>query len=216
MVYALRDPDEQRRRRELLRENHIAPLTDYVEHLRTLLGYNQEIPYFDPHDGGINAKLLFLLEAPGPKAVSSGFISRDNPDPTARNMTELLAECGVPRQETVSWNIVPWYVGSDGHIRPVNQKEINTGIQYMKSLRPLLPNIRVVVLMGRKAQKSWLAIEELFQTPILPCPHPSQQVLNVWPNKREEIKSVFRQAVCLSLGGAYRLTSVSRVKDEID
>jgi len=65
--YALGDPDEQRRRREHLRESHIAPLTDYVEQLRKTLGHNQEIPYFDPCDGGINAKLLFLLEAPGPK-----------------------------------------------------------------------------------------------------------------------------------------------------
>ena len=201
-VYALRDPDEQLRRRELLQASHIAPLTDYVEHLRKTLGYNQEIPYFDPHDGGINAKLLFLLEAPGPKAVLSGFISRDNPDPTARNMTQLLAECGVPRQETVSWNIVPWYVGSDGRIRPVNQKEINVGIQALKSMRPLLSNIQVVVLVGRKAQKSWSAIENLFQVQVLACPHPSQRVLNVWPDKREEIKSVFRKAVDISLGGA--------------
>jgi uracil-DNA glycosylase len=201
-VYTLRDSDEQRRRHELLKADHIAPLTEYVKQLRTSFGYGQEIPYFDPHDGGIKASLLFLLEAPGPKAVVSGFVSRDNPDPTARNMTQLLAESGVPRRETVSWNIVPWYVGSDGRIRPVNQQEINAGISSLKFLRPLLPNIRVVVLIGRKAQQARLAIEELFQTPVLDCPHPSQRVLNVWPQKREEIKSVFRQAFRLSLGGA--------------
>ena len=200
-VYALRDADEQQRRRALLQSSHIASLTEYVVNLRRLLGYDQEIPYFDPQDGGTRASLLFLLEAPGPKAVASGFVSRDNPDPTARNMTQLLAESGVPRRETVSWNIVPWYVGRDGRIRPVNQKDINAGIEYLKSLRPLLPNIRVVVLVGRKAQKARLAIEQLFQTPVLDCPHPSQRVLNVWPQKREEIKYVFRQAIQLSLGG---------------
>ena len=198
--YALGDPDEQRRRREHLRESHIAPLTDYVEHLRTTLGYNQEIPYFDPYDGGINAKLLFLLEAPGPKAVSSGFISRDNPDPTARSMTQIFSECGIPREETISWNIVPWYVGSEGRIRPVTKEEIDAGIQALKSLQPLLPNLRVVVLVGRKAQRAQSAIEIIFQIKVLTCPHPSQRVLNVWPEKREEIKSVFIQAFDMSLG----------------
>ena len=198
-VYALSEPDERRRRYEHLRESHIAPLTDYVEGLRKTSGYDQKIPYFDPYDGGINAKLLFLLEAPGPKAVFSGFISRDNPDPTARNMTQLLAECRIPPQETVLWNIVPWYVGSEGRIRPVNQEDINCGIQALKSLRPLLPNIRVVVLVGLKAQRSQSAVETLFQTHVLTCPHPSQRVLIRWPEKREEIKSVFRQALEISL-----------------
>ena len=197
--YTLGDPDEQRRRRERLRESHIAPLTDYVEHLRKTLGDNKEIPYFDPYDGGINAKLLFLLEAPGPKAISSGFISRDNPDPTARSMTHIFSECGIPRQETISWNIVPWYVGGEGRIRPVNKKEIKAGIQALKSLQPLLPNIRVVVLMGRKAQSAKSEVENIFQTKVLTCPHPSPRVFRVWPAKREEIKSVFLQAFDISL-----------------
>ena len=197
--YTLSDPDEQRRRRERLRESHIAPLTDYVEHLRKTLGCNQEIPYFDPCDGGINAKLLFLLEAPGPKAISSGFISRDNPDPTARSMTQISSECGIPRQETVSWNVVPWYVGSEGRIRPVTKEEIDAGIQALKSLQPLLPNLRVVVLMGRKAQSAKSEVENIFQTKVLTCPHPSPRVFRVWPAKREEIKSVFLQAFDISL-----------------
>jgi len=197
--YALGDPDERRRRRERLRESHIVPLTDYVEQLRKTLGHNQEIPYFDPCDGGINAKLLFLLEAPGPKAVSSGFISRDNPDPTARSMTQISSECGIPREETISWNIVPWYVGSEGRIRPVTKEEIDAGIQALKSLQPLLPNLRVVVLMGCKAQSAQSKIEIIFQTKVLTCPHPSPRVFRVWPAKREEIKSVFLQAFDISL-----------------
>jgi len=95
---------------------------------------------------------------------------------------------------------VPWYVGSKGKIRPVNQEEINAGIQALKSLQPLLPNLRVVVLVGRKAQRAQSAIEIIFQTKVLTCPHPSQRVLNVWPEKREEIKSVFIQAFDMSLG----------------
>jgi len=95
---------------------------------------------------------------------------------------------------------VPWYVGGEGRIRSVNPEEIKAGIQALKSLQPLLPNLRVVVLVGRKAQRAQSAIEIIFQTKVLTCPHPSQRVLNVWPEKREEIKSVFIQAFDMSLG----------------
>jgi uracil-DNA glycosylase len=94
-IYSLHDADEQERRRALLQEAHIAPLTEYVTYLRTSSEDSRKIPDFDPLDGGTKASVLFLLEAPGRKAVASGFISRDNPDPTARNMTQLLIECGL-------------------------------------------------------------------------------------------------------------------------
>jgi len=65
-------------------EPHISPLTAFVEAIRKETGLIREIPYFDPLDGGINAKCLFLFEAPGPRAVYSGFISRNNPDESAQ------------------------------------------------------------------------------------------------------------------------------------
>src|SRR5689334_1377344 len=71
-----------------LQEPHIAPLTAFVDHLRAEAGPGASIPYFDPWDAGIGAEILFLLEAPGPKAVKSGFVSRNNPDETAKNMFE--------------------------------------------------------------------------------------------------------------------------------
>lgn len=77
------------------------------------------MPDFDPCDGGIDARILCLLEAPGTQAVRTTFISQDNPDPTARNMRSILAEAGVPRRWIIIWNIVPWYVGTMQKIRPV-------------------------------------------------------------------------------------------------
>lgn|GEM_PF-419239 len=209
-VYALRDTQERERRLALLQGSHIAPLTDYVNRLRAELGYSREIPYFDPLDGGVNASLLFLLEAPGPKAVASGFISRENPDPTARNIKQLLLESGIQREETVLWNIVPWYVGDSMSIRPVNQKDINVAVSPLRDLHPLLPNVRVVVLVGRKAQRAQSIIEELFQTPALACPHPSQRLLNIQPEKRDEIRVVFEQALSI-LRNAKQEAVISRV-----
>src|SRR5712672_3162541 len=80
-----------------LHDAHIAPLTAFVENLRAELGTAYQIPYFDPWDGGTSARILYLLEAPGSKAVRSGFISRNNPDETAKNFHKLNAEAGVRR-----------------------------------------------------------------------------------------------------------------------
>ena len=91
---------------------HITGLTRFVEELRQMKGTDFHIPYFDPHDGGVQAKVLFLLEAPGPKAKGSGFVSRDNPDETAKNVRTMSREAGLNRTDFVIWNVCPWYVGT--------------------------------------------------------------------------------------------------------
>jgi hypothetical protein len=94
-------------RKKQLNEPHIAPLTAFVQKLRYGMGAGYEIPYFDPWDGGIAAEVLFLFEAPGPQAKGSGFISRNNPDPSANNFFEFNRQIGICRKRTISWNIVP-------------------------------------------------------------------------------------------------------------
>src|SRR6266436_8404834 len=79
-------------RSKQLHEPHIAPLTAFVEKLRAHVGPHVGIPNFDPWDGGIDAEILYLLEAPGPQAVASGFVSRNNPDESAKNFFQLNAE----------------------------------------------------------------------------------------------------------------------------
>jgi hypothetical protein len=54
----------------------MAPLVEYLGRVRDATGSDDEMPSFDPLDGGINARALLLLEAPGPKAVDSALISR--------------------------------------------------------------------------------------------------------------------------------------------
>lgn len=53
-----------------LRAPHMAALTAFVEELRAEAGHGVEVPYFDPWDGGVEATILFLLEAPGPREHS--------------------------------------------------------------------------------------------------------------------------------------------------
>src|SRR5690349_6856842 len=95
-------------RQKELQAPHIKPLSDFVKAIRSDCA-SRIIPDFDPWDGGINAECLFLLEAPGRNALK--FVSRNNNDETAKNFFKLNTEAKLPRKRTVSWNIVPWYIG---------------------------------------------------------------------------------------------------------
>jgi len=178
------------RRRELY-EPHVAPLTRFVESLRVQVGPEAAIPYFDPWDGGVSAEVLFLLEAPGAKAVTSEFVSRNNPDETARNFFELNAAAGIPRNRTVAWNIVPWYIGSATRIRAANRSDILRGLESLTELLPLLPELRAVVLLGHKAEAAAELITQL--RPVLRLfrsPHPSPLYVNRKPGNRDRILTV--------------------------
>lgn len=182
---SLRDPVVIQSRVERLFAPHISPLTHFVETIRSETGLNRQIPYFDPFDGGINAKCLFLFEAPGPGAVESGFISRNNPDETAKNFFELNHQAGLPRGMTVSWNIVPWYIGTGCKIRPANMKDIEKGKKYLIRLLSLLPHLQVIVLGGKKAQKALSLVNEAnLSISLLKMPHPSPLFVNNKPENR--------------------------------
>lgn len=177
----------------LLQEEHIYPLTRFVEDLRNEKGLENEVPYFDPLDGGIRAKVLFTLEAPGPKAVSSGFISRNNPDESAKNMYNLLYEARFERNETVLWNIVPWYLGTGRKIRPAKNKDIYEGLIYFERLLKLLPSLRAIVLVGKKASKAKTSIGKISNLKIFEAYHPSPLFVNNNPGNRELILKSFTE-----------------------
>lgn len=198
--YALKSEEERARRRAMLAKPHMAPLEAYAERLRSARGTKKAVPSFDPLDGGCGARVLFLLEAPGPQAVNSGFISRNNPDPTARNMSGLLEEAGVPRRDTVLWNIVPWYLGDEKGILPARPADIAAGLECLPELFSLLPRLREVVLIGLKAQRieRWLAESTRFK--VSKTFHPSGKVIFPWPEKRDHILRTF-QGVANRLDG---------------
>lgn len=174
-------------------EPHISPLTTFVEKIRKDTGLKREIPYFDPLDGGINAKCLFLFEAPGPRAVYSGFISRNNPDESARNFFELNHQAGLPRKLTISWNVVPWYIGSGTKIRPANKNDIDGGEKYLLDFLSLLPNLRIIVLGGRKAQKAEALIKNTYpDIALVKMPHPSPLFVNNAPDNKFKILRILQ------------------------
>ena len=136
---------------------HMAPLTAFVAKLRAAkpearpdLGY----PDFDPLDGGTSADILFLFEEPGrmtsARTRGSGFISRDNNDPTAAATFGFMQEANLPRHRTIIWNIVPAWNGT----RKITATELQGGLDALKELLSLLPKLRTIVFVGRKAQRA--------------------------------------------------------------
>ncbi len=66
----------------------------------------------------------------------------------------------------------------------------------------LLPALVLVVPMGRRAQQGWTLYK---QTPgsrqellVRACPHPSPLALNGRPERRDEIRTVMREAAALT------------------
>ena len=178
---------------DMISNPHIKPLTDFVATIREEKGLDYDVPYFDPMDGGVEGKVLFVLEAPGPKAVHSGFISRNNPDQSAKNMFGLLTEARFRRDETILWNIVPWYIGDERHekIRAAKREDIEEGLPYLYRLISLLPNLKAIVLVGKNAWKARSFIEEREKIQIFQSYHPSLLFVNRKPGNRCRILEVF-------------------------
>lgn len=195
--YTLKEQTERQHRLEMLTLPHMKPLANYVTSMmKATSGGGYLVPNFDPLDGGIQARALFLLEAPGPKAAlpsGSGFVSRNNPDPTAKNLWDLMQNANIPRSDTLIWNIVPWYVGVPGHIRPVTKQDIQEALPYLRELLDLLPHLQVIVLIGKKAQSASNAIRSVTVSPIIPTHHPSARVFNLSQDKKQQTQEKFEK-----------------------
>jgi hypothetical protein len=177
------DPRENR-----LHEPHVQPLMDLIAIWREQgLG----VPNVDPNDGGVLAKALFLLESPGPRAVGTGFISRDNPDPSARNMTTALAGAGFSRAETVLWNVVPYCVSTIEQNRNATPADIRAAAPYTQAFIDLLSRLEVIVFCGRRAQRAeqYLSI----RVPTLRTFHPGAMAYN-HQHLREHLQRTFAEA----------------------
>ena len=156
-------------RHALLAQPHMRALAAYAARLRDQ--GRGAVPDMDPLDGGAGARLLVLLEKPGPGAVppgGSGFVSRDNPDPTARTCRAALA--GIPRAGVVIWNAVPWWNGT----MALRAGERRDGLAELAGLLALLPGLRAAILAGREAQGA-AEVLAVAGVPVFPSVHPSPQ-----------------------------------------
>lgn len=200
---AHRDPEIVKGKLARLDEPHLAPLTQLVRRMNR--PPEQVAPWFDPDSGGVGARVLFLLENPGPKASAqrgSGFISPDNDDTTAETFFRLLAESGLPRAETVNWNVVPWYQ-PDGQTRTANatRGDVEHARPWLEQLIQLLPRLRLVITKGVPARDGWMRLLATDPSiPLLPTiavPHCSPRNLASRPDDRAFILAAMRRSAAL-------------------
>lgn len=169
---SLADPALLDLRRALLARPRMRPLVALSEAIRAEHGM---APDADPLDGGADARLLLLLETPGPGIARTGLVSRDNPNGTAVNLFHFLAGANIPRADTLIWNAIPWVIHAPGASnRAPRAAEVAAARQWLPRLLDVLPRLAVVVLSGRVAGTvtSGLA-ESRPDLVVLSMPHPS-------------------------------------------
>jgi uracil-DNA glycosylase len=176
-------------------EGRFGPLREYVAGLRTR---HRAVPDVDPDDGGASARLLILLETPGPRIHQTGIVSASNPSGTARNLRRFLEAAGLPRHERVIWNTVPWVIHAGGPNRAPRPAEVREGLAELPGFLALLPNLRAVVLAGRVAG---LAAETVTaarpEVALVRMPHPSPTYVCTSPEVPRRIAAALTEAAAL-------------------
>ena len=177
-----------------------SPLSQIVERIRSEQQLTREVPDFDPQNGNETARFLFVLEAPGPKAVASGFVSLKNEDQTAKNFQAQLTAAGVSSTDIALWNVVPWYLGNAEHskIRGARSLDVKQGLQYLTAVVTAIENLQCIVLVGSAARQAHIHLSHNTTAHILSCHHPSPKVQNAVLGATEENVSVFRFMQTLS------------------
>ena len=165
-----------------------------VEQIRSEKHLQREVPGFDPQNGNERARFLFLLEAPGPKAVKTGRVSLDNPDQTAKNFRLQLERAGIERKDIAIWNVVPWYLGNSNRtrIRGAMSADVRDGLSYLKSVVDCMLDLECIVLVGGAARQAHIFLSQHTTARILSCHHPSPKVMNAMPAAAEENILIFR------------------------
>lgn len=181
----------------LATEPSVQPLRAWANALERDRGVT--VPQFDPAEAGIDAKVLFVLEAPGPMTnarnplAGSGFISVDNDDETAAFVWRCRAAADLS-DGALHWNIVPWYLG-DASVKP-NAAELAQGGADLREMLTLLPYLEVVVLCGAYARNGWRrhVAPYLTDSPVvLTTWHPSKRGV-ISPARKEEFAATVRLA----------------------
>lgn len=172
-------------------------LDEYLNDLRKRRkGMDGFIPTFSVKDGRTKAKALFLFQDPGKSgAERSRVVDRDNDDESAKLFGNLNQELGFDREETVSWNSIPWAMQD----KPDAELERVRKWKLVPQLLDALPKVCVVVLCGKTV--AWKLESDIAaygrDLLILKGPHPSRRGLMSRPNglTREENIAWLRRVI---------------------
>ena len=134
------------------------------------------------------------MEAPGPKAKTSGIISIENDDPTANNLKKQLEAAGIEPQDIALWNVVPWFIGKKNStsIRAATGQDVKDGSKYLELLVHAMPNLKCIFLVGGAARRAHLDLSGMTTARIVCCHHPSGRVMNLNRAAKEENIKIFQ------------------------
>lgn len=184
-------------RREMACLPHIAPIRAFARRIAAERG--APVPDPDPMDGGVEARLLLLLETPGPMVLRTGFVTRDSANGTAANLFRFLREAGIARSDTLIWNAVPWVIHAPCALnRPPRRTEAREAEPYLAPFLDLLPCLAVVVLAGRFAGQCAPALSTLRPgLPLVAIPHPSPTYVCTSPEVPARIRRGLAEAAAI-------------------
>jgi len=159
---------------------HVESINRYVDELRR--SERGWAPYVAPLHGGANARVLSILRDPGPATqedTGSGMLCIENDDPSAALQCTLLEHAGLVASDLTPWNAYPWYIN-----RSPKTAELEAGLPTIVRMIGLMPDMRVVLLQGGDAQRSWKMLKRQHrgiiadrQLVAVPTYHPSRQAL---------------------------------------
>jgi len=180
-------PGSIARRRCRVWEEHVRPLNEFAATVAS--EEHEHVPWFDPDSGGVESRVLLLLQDPSSAAAyGSRIISRHNNDRTAGNTLAAAEEAGLSYGQSVHWNVIPWWVQDPSKAPAPGKKrslaaEARRAARYLGEALGILGGLDTVVLVGRRAQSAWdqaAAVNPWFgqRIRVLRCPHTSQQAWN--------------------------------------
>ena len=176
-----------------LNDQHVQPLMTYIEQMRA---DGLIVPNVDPDNGGVNANALFLLESPGPKAVGTMYVSRNNPAPSAQNIGKALDAAGFRSSDILLWNVVPQCISTVDQNKRVSYTQIAEAVPHTQAFIDLLPSLKVVILCGGSAKKVEKSLHLQPHVRLLKTYHPGAQSYNREP-QRDDIHAIFAEAKSL-------------------
>ena len=147
---------------------HVEPINALVDRL-TATKDSVQLPYAAPWHGGIQAPVLCVLNDAGEQARVAEFLCIRTPDRTADRLRHLMTEYEIQPQDVCFWNGYPWPRETKKNLLP---EEALEGGQALLEMLALMKDLKVLLLLGRKARDSADAV-----LPKLLAAHPDLQII---------------------------------------
>jgi uracil-DNA glycosylase len=103
-----------------------------------------------------------------------------------------MHEVGLAQADCVNWNSVPWYVSPERTNKNASGVDWKEATVWFDSFVRRLPELQVVVPMGRFAQRCWIQYSgrpRALSLPSYPCPHPGNLARVSNPHFEAEIRT---------------------------